>query len=107
MTKFITASLLGLALLTTGCTTLVPQSTLEQRTAFALGLKQGEFTIGDRQEGALRLDYTVTAKNGDKFNCYVTSNAGIFTSDALCSKPGGGAAEVQCNALLRAAGRCK
>ncbi|ENX7167777.1 hypothetical protein DV048_08675, partial [Neisseria gonorrhoeae] len=41
--------------------------------------------------------------------CYVTSvisTIGVTTSDAICSGGGTNKAKSQCNALLKAAGRC-
>ena len=85
-------SLSSVAALLTGCASVaVSADLIEQRTAFALGLERGSFTISNRQDEGLRTQYVATAKNGQRYNCYVTgtfSVTGRVVSDALCSKPG-------------------
>lgn len=106
--------LVGLAL--AGCAaTAVTSDTLEQNTAFALGLEPGSFQISDRQDQGIKTTYRVVTQAGRRYSCYVTGAVGITgraVSDALCSEigrpPGAGAATggPACNALLKAAGRC-
>lgn len=106
--------LVGLAL--AGCAaTAVTSDTLEQNTAFALGLEPGSFQISDRQDQGIKTTYRVVTRTGRRYACYVEGMVGVtgrVVSDALCSEigrsqgvgpaPGGPA----CNALLKAAGRC-
>jgi hypothetical protein len=95
---------------------------LTQRTGFALGLDKSEFTISNRQEPnkSSEVYYLVTTKSGKKFNCYVAAGfTSIVTpnsdaSDAVCSEMGGSSGTSSgnskgkaCNALLKAAGKCK
>lgn len=92
-----------------GCATRVEDDTIVSRTAFAIGLESDQFTITDRTGDAGRIDYKVVAHDGRRFNCYVTGGgmmyAGVVTSDAICSEQGSGTV-TQCNALLKAAGKC-
>lgn len=109
----------ALLTLVSGCASVaVTSDALEQRTASALGLEPGNFVISDRQDEGVRTNYSVKAKNGRVFSCYVTGTFAIFgrvTSDAICTEMGGRAATKQsgspaaassCNALLKSAGRC-
>lgn len=92
---------------------------LTQRTGFALGLDKSEFTISNRQEPNKNSDvyYLVTTKSGKKFNCSIAAGfTSIVTpsteaSDAVCNEIGGSSGasggNAKCNALLKAAGKCK
>jgi hypothetical protein len=113
----------ALALLT-GCAATIDQSGLEQRTAQAIGRTAGQFSISDRsEETGGRINYTVNTRDGAVYRCYLYGATGfqkamsfgqIPHSDAICtamvgskgSAPPPKAAGAECNALLRAAGRC-
>lgn len=125
----ITSLAMALALLS-GCAATIDQSGLEQRTAQAIGRSAGQFTITDRsEETGGRINYTVNTRDGVAYRCYMYSATGFQKamsfgqtphSDAICTamvsgqgrggqprpsavpSTGGG----ECNALLRAAGRC-
>jgi hypothetical protein len=79
---------------------------IQQKAAFTLGTTPENVEITNRRSelGAVRFDATT---NGRKFQCYFTTTAG-YTSDVLCNPTDGGApaAGTQCNALLKAAGKC-
>ena len=112
-----------LALLT-GCAATIDQSGLEQRTAQAIGRTVGQFTISDRsEETGGRINYSVQTRDGAAYRCYLYGATGFQKamsfgqtphSDAICtamvgskgSAPAPKAAGPECNALLRAAGRC-
>jgi hypothetical protein len=124
------------ALLLSACSTLIPDSVLPasragdsddsrlvteellvQRTSLALGLAADQFTISARTGSGIRTDYSVATKAGRQYACYVTSTStftGSVVSDALCTELQSGAtsgqsaapARSECNALLRAAGKC-
>ena len=123
----------ALALLA-GCAATINQDGLEQRTAQAIGRTVGQFTISDRsEETGGRINYTVTTRDGAAYRCYLYGATGFQRamsfgqtphSDAICTAMAGGksgsgnqgpAATGQsgrsgggdCNALLRAAGRCR
>lgn len=114
MALFIT--LAGCALVQTN---KLSDDVLTQRTGFALGLDKSEFTISNRQapNKSSEVYYVVTTKSGRKFNCYVAAGfTSIVTpasdaSDAVCSEMGGSSGTSggngKCNALLKAAGKCK
>lgn len=118
----------ALALLA-GCAATINQQGLEQRTGQAIGRDSGQFTITDRsEETGGRINYTVNTRDGATYRCYMYSATGFQkamsfgqtpNSDAICTpmvggKPrapasggqGGKPAGAECNALLRAAGRC-
>lgn len=122
----------ALALLA-GCAATIAQDGLEQRTAQAIGRAVGQFAITDRSEASGgRINYTVNTRDGVAYRCYLVGATGFQKamsfgqtphSDAICTVMAGGksgsghqgpAAAGQggrgpggeCNALLRAAGRC-
>lgn len=130
--RSITALAATLVLLA-GCAATITQDGLEQRTALAIGRAVGQFTISDRSEEAGgRINYTVRARDGAAYRCYLYGATGFQKamsfgqtphSDAICTvmaggKSGGGnagpaaagpagrGAGGECNALLRAAGKC-
>lgn len=132
MTTLLATASLGLQ---AGCASMaVTEDALTANTASALGLQPGQFTISDRVDQGVKTTYTVTTNAGARYSCYVTgtvSVTGRLVSDALCNElksasasardagaspantPGaapsatGKASDAKCNALLRAAGRCK
>lgn len=130
--RLITPIAFALVLLA-GCAATIDQGGLEQRTAQALGRPVSQFNITDRSEQAGgRVNYSVNTNDGATYSCYLMSASGFAQalsfgqvphSDAICiavkgvkSENGhpapaamdssGRAAGGECNALLRAAGRC-
>lgn len=109
-------SSVALAVLSAGCASMaVSNDAIEQRTAVALGMPKGAFTISDRVDDGVRSSYMVKTNAGKQYSCYVTgsvSYTGRTVSDAICSGLGKanrqttGAGGGACNALLRAAGKC-
>jgi len=121
----------ALALLA-GCASTITQDGLEQRTAQAIGRSVGQFAITDRsEEAAGRINYTVNTHDGAAYRCYLYGATGLQRamsfgqtphSDAICTAMVGGKSKGgnqgpatgqggrttggDCNALLRAAGRC-
>lgn len=109
------------AALLAGCAATIDQGSLEQRTAQAVGRPVGQFSITDRQEETGgRINYTVQARDGAAYRCYLYGATGFQRamsfgqtphSDAICTamaggKPAAAPSRPECNALLRAAGRC-
>jgi hypothetical protein len=119
--------------LLSGCAATINQDGLEQRTAQAIGRPVGQFAIADRSEEAGgRINYTVNTRDGAAYRCYLVAATGfqkamsfgqVPHSDAICTVMAGGksgtgnqgpaatgssgpSAGGNCNALLRAAGRC-
>lgn len=116
-----------------GCAATINQDGLEQRTAQAIGRAVGQFAITDRsEETGGRINYTVNTRDGAAYRCYLYGATGFQKamsfgqtphSDAICTAMAGGksgsgkqgpaatgqsgrSAGGDCNALLRAAGRC-
>lgn len=113
-----------LALSLGGCAATITKDGLEQRTSVAIGREVGAFTITNTsEETGGRTNYTVKTKDGLSYQCYMYSPTGfqkaisfgqIPNSDAICSQMGRGSAPASadnkpaanCNALLKAAGKC-
>lgn len=102
-----------------GCASVaVTDDAIGQRTAFALGIERSGFVIADRQDEGIRTNYTVKAKSGKTYSCYVTGTVSVIgrvVSDAICAEIGGAPAKptakasppaASCNALLKSAGKC-
>lgn len=92
------------AAITTGCASMaVTSESLEDKTAFALGLEKGEFTISNRVDEGVQTNYVVKTHKGQEYRCYVTGTIGIgrVISDAMCNRKG----EPARNPLLEKAGR--
>lgn len=108
-----------------GCAATIDQGGIEQRTSLAIGREVGSFTISERGEDTGgRINYTVKSRDGAVHKCYLYSATGFQRamsfgqtphSDAICTafgKPGASTSAPaapgsgQCNALLKAAGRC-
>ncbi|WP_028601419.1 hypothetical protein [Ottowia thiooxydans] len=127
------ASIVTAVALLTGCASTIDQDGLEKRTAQAIGRTVGQFTITDRsEETGGRINYTVNTREGLAYRCYLYGVTGLQKamtfgqtphSDAICTAMVGGqnrgtnqgsaasgqrgrSAGGECNALLRAAGRC-
>ena len=85
----------------TGCASIaVTDEALVDRTAFALGLGKGDFTISNRVDEGTTTRYSVKSKSGQEFNCFVGGSIGVLgrvVSEAVCTKKG----EVARNPLLR------
>lgn len=111
----------GVMTLLTACASMaVSDDAIVTNTARALGLDKSDFNISDRADSGVQTTYTARTKAGKSYSCYVTgtvSVTGRLVSDAVCTevakvgsspaKPGGTPPkDPNCNALLRAAGRC-
>jgi hypothetical protein len=82
----------ALALAMAGCASVaVTEQALVDRTAFALGLNKGDFTITQRMDEGTTTRYSVRTRTGQEFNCFVGgtfSMLGRTVSEAVCSKKG-------------------
>lgn len=117
------------AALAAGCASVaVSGDAIEQNTARALGLAPGSFTVSNRVDSGIKTTYNVKTTAGRQYGCYVTGTVAIVgrvVSDAMCTEmarqPGRMAGQAapamapaqapapapqQCNAFLKAAGRC-
>lgn len=95
-----------------GCGTVgnmvIQDKTLEQKAAFALNTTSDKVKITDRQGSVDGTINFVATTGGKSHQCYITTVGGAISSQAICSgsnsvKKGD---NKQCNALLKAAGRC-
>ncbi|NKE47366.1 hypothetical protein HB662_21490 [Roseomonas frigidaquae] len=127
------ASLAATLVLLAACAATISQDGLEQRTAQAIGRTVGQFAITDRrEETGGRINYAVSTRDGAAYRCYLYGATGLQNavtfgqtphSDAICTPVASGqraggnerpaatgqrgrSAGGDCNALLRAAGRC-
>src|SRR3546814_17446516 len=57
---------------------LAPLDKVQSRTADALGLETGDFTVSDLEKDGVATRYRVTNNSGEKYSCYVTSTSGFF-----------------------------
>lgn len=88
-------------LLATACASIsVTDQAIVDRTAFALGLTNTDFTVSNRVDDGTTARYSVRTKSGQEYQCFVggaISVTGRTVSEAICTKKG----EVARNPLLR------
>lgn len=104
-----------LSILLAGCASVaVTEDALENNTAHALGLEKGSFTITNREDSGIKTTYNVKTNSGRNYSCYVTGQISVIgrvVSDAMCTEMRrSGASEAPkkpCDALSKAAGKCK
>jgi hypothetical protein len=96
-----TPGVLLVACFATGCASLaVTDDAIADRTAFALGLNKGDFTISNRNDEGTTTRYAVRTKSGQDYNCFVGGSFSVLgrsVSEAICTKKG----ETMRNPLLR------
>jgi len=89
------------ALTVSGCASLiVSDDAIVERTAFALGLNKGDFTISNRVDDGASARYAVRTRTGQEFNCFLGGTMSVLgrqVTDAVCTKKG----EASKNPLLR------
>ncbi len=97
----LTATLAIGSAFTAGCASFaVTDEAIADRTAFALGLGKGDFTVSNRVDDGTTTRYSVRTRSGQDFNCFVggsISVTGRSVSEAICTRKG----EVARNPLLR------
>ncbi|MDG6882161.1 Uncharacterised protein [Phocoenobacter uteri] len=87
--------------------TIISDQSLQDKAAFALNTTSDKVKISHRNGGIDDIRF-VASVGRKSYQCYITTVAGVVSSDAICS----GSRSVKqkhnsnCNALLRAAGRC-
>jgi len=96
---------------------MTSEATLLDRAEMATGVEKSNLSVvPDSVRSEIdSVHYKVKSKNGDIYRCYFTS-ALVVDSDALCTKIGGAEGtksskpstkgSKDCNALLKAAGKC-
>ncbi|MDO4640317.1 MAG: hypothetical protein Q4A84_01235 [Neisseria sp.] len=105
-------ALLGFIL--SGCSVIgnkvISDNTLKEKAAFAIGTTAENVEISNRRPSeadAIKFDATF---KGKRYQCYITTLMGAMSSDAICNTTDGSQLKsgnsAQCNALLKAAGRC-
>lgn len=99
-----------------GCASVaVTDDAIAENTSMAIGLEKSAFTITDRKDNGIKTTYRVKTNSGKNYSCYVTgtfSVVGRVVSDAICTEMGANVkpstkSDASCNALLKAAGKCK
>ena len=98
-------------LLLSGCGTIgnmvIQDSSLEQKAAFALNTTADKVKISNRSGSVDGTINFVATTKGKSHQCYITTVAGAVSSQAICSGSNSvNSNQQQCNALLKAAGRC-
>lgn len=97
-----------------GCGVIDKQASTEEsfkeKASFSIGALPNEITISDvNSSGFSTVTFNAEANNV-KYKCYYESLVAV-KSDAICTKLNGNSdtkgASDQCNALLKAAGRCQ
>lgn len=75
-----------------GCSTLynVSDEKIKERTAFALGLDEDQFTISGRTQDGMQINYKVKTYKGMEYRCYIVGGMAVMgqTSAAMCTKKG-------------------
>ena len=90
---------------------VLSEQDLLDKAEFATGISRDQLTLVERAGSLDAVDYRVATKKGRQFRCYFTSALAV-TSDAVCqeiTKDGKKTTKQKkddCNALLRAAGKC-
>lgn len=100
--------------------TVLTDETLLDKAEMATGVPRSDLILVKREGSIDSVEYSVKTKNGDLYRCYFTSLVAV-TSDAVCkqigaskkvkkskssAKPKAKESDSNCNALLKAAGKC-
>lgn len=107
----------SLVSLLAGCgsiaSSMAKDSDLQEKAGVALNTTPDRIKILDRSTSLDAVKFRVQSSKGI-YNCYYTSVYGAVDSDTVCSGPVDGATaedskatSTKCNALTKAAGRCK
>lgn len=85
---------------------IIKDTSLANKAAFALNTTADKVAISNRSPSIDSINFVATTK-GKSYQCYITTVGGVINSDAICSGSNSVKKEgSQCNALLKAAGRC-
>lgn len=84
---------------------------LLEKAEFATGIDRNNLSLVSRSGSIQAVEYTVKSNKGAKFRCYFTSVVAVVNSDAICQEISADGKKKSkkagnCNALLKAAGRC-
>lgn len=98
------------ALILSACGTVgnvvISDESLKEKAAFALDTTADKVTISNRRGDIDSVKFVATTR-GRSHQCYISTMAGVLSSDAICSGAGSATGSTNCNALSKAAGRCK
>lgn len=91
---------------------IASNESLQEKAAFAIGTQPSNISISNVQSGLEEITFDADA-NGSQYKCYYTTVIAV-KSDAICRKMGAKTdpktkteeSQGECNALLKAAGRC-
>lgn len=101
MKRLAPGALVVATVLAGGCASMaVTDAAIVDRTATALGLNKGEFTVSNRTDEGTTTRYSVRTKAGQEYNCFVGGSFNVLgrsVSEAVCNKKG----EPARNPLLR------
>ena len=119
MKTVIKALLISISIIAISACGLIPQKVddqdLQKNAAMTIGVNTNNVSINNRETNGAKTTFQATA-NGKQYICYVTSGAaglygGSFLSDAICQPMQSNSSQQDntpsCNALLKAAGKCK
>jgi len=89
---------------------VLTDDTLLDKAEFATGIDRDNLTLVSRSGSIDSVEYTVKSSKGAKFRCYFTSAIAV-NSDAICQEISADGKKKSkkagnCNALLKAAGKC-
>lgn len=91
---------------------IISDQSLQEKAAFALNTTADKVTISQRNAGLDNIRF-VASVGKRHHQCYITTVAGVISSDAICSGAGSVSkkgskqkTKTNCNALLKAANRC-
>lgn len=99
-------SLLVLAACGTVGNAVISDESLKEKAAFALDTTADKVSISNRRGDLDSVKFVATTRNRSH-QCYITTVGGVISSDAICSGAGSATGSTNCNALTRAAGRCR
>lgn len=86
--------------------TVISDESLREKAAFALDTTADRVSISNRRGDIDSVKFVATTR-GRSHQCYITTVAGVLSSDAICSGAGSATGSTNCNALSRRAGRCR
>ncbi|XXQ67875.1 hypothetical protein ACKLNO_09680 [Neisseriaceae bacterium B1] len=85
---------------------VISDDSLKEKAAFALDTTAEKVSISNRRGDIDSVKFVATTR-GRSHQCYISTVAGVLSSDAICSGAGSATGSTNCNALSKAAGRCK
>ncbi|WP_052121871.1 hypothetical protein [Gallibacterium anatis] len=85
--------------------TVISDASLQSKAAFALNTTADKVTISNRQPGLDDIRF-IASIGRKQYQCYITTVAGVISSDAICAGTDGTKSKRSCNALEKDAGHC-